>query len=104
MIEDSISITTASLTSRHLEPAKSKRQSTSTWLHTMLCGTSGLESTEEGGTALSETDGARLRLRGGTALPGVCLATCLVFLGMNERRKERTRKERKGKRIEQVSL
>jgi len=25
-------------------------------------------------------------------------------LGMNERRKERTRKERKGKRIEQVSL
>jgi hypothetical protein len=99
VIEDSISITTASLTSRHLEPAKSKRQSTSTWLHT-----SGLESTEEGGTALSETDGARLRLRGGIALPGVCLATCLVFLGMNERRKERTRKERKGKRIEQVSL
>jgi hypothetical protein len=72
----------------------------------MLCGASGLESTEEGGTALSETDGARLRLRGGTALPGVCLATFfkLVFLGMNERRKERTRKERKGKRIEQVSL
>ena len=102
MIEDSISITTASLTSRHLEPAKSKRQSTSTWLHTMLCGTSGLESTEEGGTALSETDGARLG--GGIALPGVCLATFLVFLGMNERRKERTRKERKGKRIEQVSL
>jgi hypothetical protein len=99
VIEDSISITTASLTSRHLEPAKSKRQSTSTWLHT-----SGLESTEEGGTALSETDGARLG--GGTALPGVCLATFfkLVFLGMNERRKERTRKERKGKRIEQVSL
>ena len=100
MIEDSISITTASLTSRHLEPAKSKRQSTSTWLHT-----SGLESTEEGGTALSEADGARLRLRlrGGIASPGVVFLGFLTF-GMNERRKERTRKERKGKRIEQVSL
>jgi hypothetical protein len=91
VIEDSISITTASLTSRHLEPAKSKRQSTSTWLHT-----SGLESTEEGGTALSEADGARLRLRGGIASPGVVFLGFLT-LGMNERRKERTRKERKGK-------
>jgi len=103
VIEDSISITTASLTSRHLEPAKSKRLSTSTWLHTMLCGTSGLESTEEGGTALSEADGARLRLRGGVESPGVVFLGFLT-LGMNERRKERTRKERKGKRIEQVSL